>query len=522
MSIKELFDYYVSLGFTPEGTAGLLANFKAESNFNPKNLQNTSNKKLNMTDEEYTAKVDDGSYTNFVHDSAGYGLVQWTYWSRKQNLLNFAREKGLSVGDMKLQASFAYQELSAYKSLFSFLQTTAELEKACDRVMTEYERPANQSEAAKEARRKYAREIYAECQLSGNSEQLTEKEIRWNVVNIAAMWYGRNEADGSHREIIDLYNSFKPLARGYKVTYKDSWCATFVSAVAIKAGFTDIIPRECSCAKMIELFQILQRWVESDAYVPEPGDIIFYDWGDNGAGDNVSWPDHVGIVVSVSDDGVIEVIEGNTNDRVGYRKISVNGKFIRGYGIPDYASKATAVEPEDVEVPDNQEETPEVKPGTTSGNSGLSMKPVWVGVVTADVLNVRKWGGKEYAKLKSVPTIEKGDIVEVCDKVKATNGDTWLYVRIEGRVFGFVHADYIQEQKSSGSSSEKLKVGQTVEFIGTKHYTSAGAKTAKKCSPGKAKITAVYESGKHPYHLVNVRGGGSTVYGWVDTADIKQ
>ena len=273
---------------------------------------------------------------------------------------------------------------------------------------------------------------------------------------------------------------------------------------------------------MIELFQILQRWVESDAYVPEPGDIIFYDWGDNGAGDNVSWPDHVGIVASVSDDGVIEVIEGNMNDRVGYRKISVNGKFIRGYGIPDYASKATAVEPEDVEVPDNQEETPEVKPGTTSGNSGLSMKPAWVGVVTADVLNVRKWGGKEYAKLKSIPTIEKGDIVEVCDKAKATNGDTWLYVRIEGRVFGFVHADYIQEQKSSGSSSEKLKVGQTVEFIGTKHYTSAGAKTGKKCSPGKAKITAVYESGKHPYHLVNVRGGGSTVYGWVDTSDIKQ
>lgn len=526
MSVKELFEFYVSVGMTPEGAAGLLANIKAESNFNPKNLQNSYNKKLNMTDEEYTAGVDNGTYTNFVKDAAGYGLAQWTYWTRKQNLLKYAKDNGFSIGDMKMQASYLFWEISGYGTLFRFLKNTNDPELASDRVMVEYERPADQSERAKATRRKYAREIYAECYLSGNSEQLTEKQVRQKVVDTAVMWHGRNEADGSHRDIIDIYNRFHPLARGYAVTYKDAWCATFVSAVAIWSGYTDIIPRECSCGKMIELFQMLQRWVESDAYIPEPGDIIFYDWDDTGAGENTSWPDHVGIVVSVSGDGTIEVIEGNKNDAVGYRTVKVNGRYIRGYGIPDYASKATAVEPEDMEKtevaenPENQE-TQEQKPENSSGNSGLSMKPSWVGIVTADVLNVRKWGGKEYAKLKSIPTVRKGEIVEVCDKVKDSNGETWLYIRIDGRVFGFVHSAYIQEQRQS-PTEQKLKVGQIVEFIGGKHFTSANAASGKKCSPGKAKVTAVYESGKHPYHLVNVKGGGSTVYGWVDGSDIKQ
>ncbi|NBI73103.1 CHAP domain-containing protein, partial [Clostridiaceae bacterium] len=109
------------------------------------------------------------------------------------------------------------------------------------------------------------------------------------------------------------------------------------------AGYTDIIPVECGCGQMIELFRKMGRWVEDDAYIPLPGDYIFYDWDDGGAGDCTGWPDHVGIVVSVSVSGnKIRVIEGNKNDAAEYREIAVNGRYIRGYGIPDYASKATA------------------------------------------------------------------------------------------------------------------------------------------------------------------------------------
>ena len=158
------------------------------------------------------------------------------------------------------------------------------------------------------------------------------------VVQQARDWLGRNEADGSHREIIDIYNSHKPLARGYTVTYTDAWCATFVSAVSIKLGYTNIIPTECGCSKMITLFQNLGSWVEDDSRVPNPGDILFYDWQDSGSGDNTGSADHVGIVESVNN-GIITIIEGNYSNSVKRRQLEVNGKNIRGYGVPKYDTK---------------------------------------------------------------------------------------------------------------------------------------------------------------------------------------
>lgn len=155
------------------------------------------------------------------------------------------------------------------------------------------------------------------------------------VVEQAKAWLGLKEADGSFKTIIDTYNSHKPLARGYAVKYTDAWCATFVSAVAVKLGYTDIIPTECSCSKMIELLKKIGSWVESDNRTPAPGDLIFYDWNDSGSGDNVGNPDHVGIVEKVSG-AEITVIEGNYSNSVKRRTIAVNGKYIRGYGVPKY------------------------------------------------------------------------------------------------------------------------------------------------------------------------------------------
>lgn len=161
------------------------------------------------------------------------------------------------------------------------------------------------------------------------------------VIEQAKAWLGRKESDGTHKTIIDVYNAHKPLAQGYKVKYTDSWCATFVSAVAIKTGCTDIIPLECSCQRQIELFKKQGAWIESDARTPEPGDIIYYDWDDSGKGDNAGWSDHVGIVEKVAN-GKITVIEGNYLNAVKRRTLAVNGKFIRGYGVPKYDKKTVA------------------------------------------------------------------------------------------------------------------------------------------------------------------------------------
>lgn len=155
------------------------------------------------------------------------------------------------------------------------------------------------------------------------------------IIAQAQSWLGCKESDGTHKKIIDVYNAHLPLARGYKVKYTDAWCATFVSACSIKMGYTDIIPTECGCNPMIQLFKNLGEWVENDAYVPKPGDIIFYDWQDSGTGDNTGSSDHVGIVEKVSG-STITVIEGNKADSVTRRTIQVNGKYIRGYGVPKY------------------------------------------------------------------------------------------------------------------------------------------------------------------------------------------
>lgn len=170
------------------------------------------------------------------------------------------------------------------------------------------------------------------------------------VVEQAKSWLGRNEYDGSHKEIIDVYNSHKPLARCYDVKYTDAWCATFVSAVAIKLGYTDIIPTECSCGHMLELFRKMGCFVENDAYVPTPGTIIFYNWSDSGSGDNMGWPDHVGIVEQVSG-STITVIEGNYSNSVKRRCLTVNGRYIRGYGVPKYDKETASVKTVSVNLP---------------------------------------------------------------------------------------------------------------------------------------------------------------------------
>lgn len=168
---------------------------------------------------------------------------------------------------------------------------------------------------------------------------MTESQLRQKIVDTAKGYLGCNEADGSHRKIIDLYNSHKPLARGYVLQYDDAWCAGFVSAMSIACGYTDILPTEVGCWNMIEQFKALDSWVEDDGYVPKPGDVIFFDWSDDGIGDNRVSPDHVGLVASC-DGKTITTIEGNRADAVGTRTLAVNGLYIRGYGVPKYAKHA--------------------------------------------------------------------------------------------------------------------------------------------------------------------------------------
>lgn len=143
------------------GVAGLMGELFAESGLNPQNLQNSYEKKLGFTDATYTAAVDSGSYANFVHDSAGYGVAQWTFWSRKEALLNYVRALGVSIGDLEAQLGFLYKELSeSYPSVLAALKTATSVRAASDKVLTDFERPADQSEAVKIKRAGYGQTYY--------------------------------------------------------------------------------------------------------------------------------------------------------------------------------------------------------------------------------------------------------------------------------------------------------------------------------------------------------------------------
>ena len=121
---EQIYNFLIGKGMTPAGAAGLMGNLYAESGLKPTNIQNSYEKKLGFTDETYTAAVDSGAYGNFVNDCAGYGLAQWTYWSRKKALLEFAKAQGASVGDLETQLEFLLHELNTgYTAVFIYYRS---------------------------------------------------------------------------------------------------------------------------------------------------------------------------------------------------------------------------------------------------------------------------------------------------------------------------------------------------------------------------------------------------------------
>ena len=163
-----------------------------------------------------------------------------------------------------------------------------------------------------------------------------EAEKRLSLVAAAEAYLGANEADGSYRVILERYNAQPVLPQGYALQDSDSWCAAFVTVAAMDAGLSQRIPPECGCQRQIGLWQGLGSWQEDDGYIPQPGDVIYYDFDENRLRDCTGWSDHVGIVVGVKWP-FIKVIEGNWSDAVCSRVLFINDIHIRGYGLPPHS-----------------------------------------------------------------------------------------------------------------------------------------------------------------------------------------
>ena len=180
---------------------------------------------------------------------------------------------------------------------------------------------------------------------NGKTDVCTVKVVkecqRKRTVDYAMKWLGYNEADGSSKEILQVYNDGR-IPDTYYMHHLDPWCAAYASAVFMKSGLVGLIYPSCSCPTMVRGAMGMGIWQEDDAFVPQRGDLIFYNWDDDGIGDCQTGAYHVGIIVDVNSD-TMTVIEGNRDDNdldgdnfVGFRKVRINEEKIRGFITPEY------------------------------------------------------------------------------------------------------------------------------------------------------------------------------------------
>ena len=175
---KVMWDYFKSVGLNDYAVAGIMGNLYAESGLRPCNLQQTYEKSLGMTDAEYTASVDAGVYTNFVQDKAGYGLAQWTFWSLKEQMLNYFKDKKKSIGDGQTQMEFlVYQLKNSYKAVWNELMNAASVRAASDTMLLKFERPADQSEAVQIKRAGYGQGYYDKYHVEPPKEEPKEEPV---------------------------------------------------------------------------------------------------------------------------------------------------------------------------------------------------------------------------------------------------------------------------------------------------------------------------------------------------------
>lgn len=170
---KIIWDFLKSKGLNDYSCAGLMGNLQAESGLNPKNMENSYERKLDYTDESYTQSVDNGTITKeeFANHNFGYGIAQWTWHTRRRALYEYAKSKGTSIGDLTMQLEYLYQELStSYKSVLSTLKNATSILEASNAVLLKFECPYDQSVSVQNKRASYGQKYYDKYASGGNKE----------------------------------------------------------------------------------------------------------------------------------------------------------------------------------------------------------------------------------------------------------------------------------------------------------------------------------------------------------------
>lgn len=168
MSEASIWQKLRSKGFSEKATAAIMGNMQQESAFRSNNVEDRYHRDTGKSDEYYTAAVDNGSYsrTDFMYDggkSYGYGICQWTYFSRKAGLYDLAKSRGVSIADEQMQIDMLCQELQTdYRSVYNVLVSDASLYDMTAKFMRSFENPYDQSSRAINYRVGLAQAIYQE------------------------------------------------------------------------------------------------------------------------------------------------------------------------------------------------------------------------------------------------------------------------------------------------------------------------------------------------------------------------
>ncbi len=157
---------------------------------------------------------------------------------------------------------------------------------------------------------------------------------RDRVLRAAANLVGVRGGTAAHHQLVNDYNSVKPLPVGYTVKTTDDWCDIFVTTIFQREGLSGLIGRECGVERHIQIFKRLGIWNEDGTTTPKAGDIITFNWDQNSQQNN-GFADHIGIVESVSN-GIIHTIEGNSNNQVRRNTYRIGHGNIRGFASPRY------------------------------------------------------------------------------------------------------------------------------------------------------------------------------------------
>ena len=462
---KIIWDFFKSKGLNDYACAGIVGNAFAESGLNPKNLEDAYQNKLGMSDSTYTSAVDNGTYNNFIYDCAGYGIFQFTYWSLKKGVLDYARQTNRSIGDLTMQLEYAWLEFErSYSNMLKMLRNATSVLEASNAVLLQFERPADQSVSAQNRRASYGQTYYDKYagKTTTTSTNTTSTFVARTTKPEAGNKYYITKANGGWSNAI----------QGNPV---DADCDVLSNCVGYAYGRFNEIGGYGYCKYLspvnAENFMQYKGSLEV-GQTPRVGACMVWQKGNTLS--NSDGAGHVAIVEKVISATQIVTSESAWSGKAFYTSTRNKGDgnwgmgsaykflgFIYNPAVKDSGVTTTTQVSGDTYV---------VKSGDTL--SGIAAKY-----------------GTTYQELAKYNNISNPNRISVGQVIKIPN--------------------------SQAITSWTPKIGDIVIYNGDKHYVNANAVVGTSCKSGKAKITNIYNVGKskHPYHLVGI---DCSVYGWVD------